>query len=122
MALPHASLLDVIDINLSGDELTTTRSTSLLKTSRIQLLHLVLPARQDIPQHHVGDECIIHCLQGEVEVTMPGGDRRLAAGCLVALPGRQPFSLRARTTSAVLVTLLLEDGNAAFAGGPPAPR
>src|SRR3982751_6600426 len=46
MALPHASLLDVIDIRPLGPALHDAVSTSLLKTDRLQLLHLVLPASQ----------------------------------------------------------------------------
>ena len=40
------------------------------------ILHLVLPARRDVPQHHVDDECTIQCLEGDVEVRMPIGTRR----------------------------------------------
>jgi len=117
MALPHASLLDVIDIRPLGSALRDAVSTSLLKTDRIQLLHLVLPARRDIAEHHVGDECTIHCLEGDVEIQMPGGVRRLGPGQLVVLPAGQPYSLSARVDSAVLMTLLLHQGDAGDSGG-----
>ncbi len=57
MALPHASTLDVISVAPLGEQLREARSTSLVKTGRIQLLHLVLPAHKDRPVHHVDDEC-----------------------------------------------------------------
>ncbi|AKJ27393.1 cupin domain-containing protein [Caldimonas brevitalea] len=117
MALPHAQPLDIISVRPLGDDLRKAVSTSLLKTERLQLLHLVLPAHQDQPEHHVDDECTIHCLEGDVEVVTPGGTRRLGQGELVVLPSRQRHSLRARADSAVLVTLLLEDGDAARGGG-----
>jgi quercetin dioxygenase-like cupin family protein len=117
MALPHAQVLDVIGIGPLGSKLHDAVSTSLLKTERLQLLHLVLPARQDQPEHHVDDECTIHCIEGDVEVRMPGGVRRLAPGQLVVLPARQRHSLSARADSAVLVTLLLHDGDAGDDGG-----
>ena len=117
MALPHASLLDVVSVRPLGEALIDSFSTSLIKTDRIQLLHLVLPARQDQPPHHVDDECTIHCLEGDVEVVMAGGTRRLGPGQLVVLPGKQKHSLRARADSAVLVTLLLKDGDAGNQGG-----
>ncbi|MDQ6640372.1 MAG: cupin domain-containing protein [Pseudomonadota bacterium] len=122
MALPHAKPLDVIDIGPLGAALHDAVSTSLLKTERIQLLHLVLPARRDHPQHHVDDECTIHCLEGDVEVQMPGGTRRLGPGRIVVLPAGQPFSLSARTDAAVLMTLLLRHGDAGDRGGQDAPR
>lgn len=117
MALPHAQPMDVINVGPFGDELHGTVSTSLIKTRRIQLLHLVMAKHQDQPQHHVDNECVIHCLEGEVEVVMGSGVRMLRAGSLVVLPAGQQHALRARAESAVLVTLLLEKGDAGDAGG-----
>ena len=117
MALPHAQPLDVIGVRPLGDGLAAAPSTSLLKTDRLQLLHLVLPAHKDQPEHHVDDECTIHCLEGDIEVVMPGGSRRLGAGQLVVLPAQPRHSLRARSDSAVLVTLLLKHGDAGDHGG-----
>lgn len=112
MALPHAKPLDVIRVRPLGADLVSAFSTSLLKTDRLQLLHLVLPARQDQPLHHVDDECTLQCLEGTVEVEMPSGTKRLEAGDLILLPAGQPHALRARTDAAVLVTLLLKHGDA----------
>jgi quercetin dioxygenase-like cupin family protein len=117
MALPHARPLDVIAVRPLGAALAEAVSTSLLKTDRLQLLHLVLPAHKDQPEHHVDDECTIHCLEGDVEVVMPGGNRRLGPGQLVVLPARQRHSLRARSDCAVLMTLLLHHGDAGDHGG-----
>lgn len=117
MALPHARPLDVIDVSPLGPGLATSRSTSLIKTERLQLLHLVLPAHQDMPLHHVDQECTLHCLEGAVEVTMPGGVRRLGPGQLVVLPAGQVHGLRARSDCAVLATLQLRGGDAGALGG-----
>jgi quercetin dioxygenase-like cupin family protein len=117
MALPHAQPLDVINVAPLGEELQGTVSTSLIKTGRLQLLHLVLAAHQDHPERSVDDECTLHCLEGEVEVTTGSGVRRLHPGNLVVLPARQKHTLRARTDCAVLMTLLLDDGDAGDAGG-----
>jgi quercetin dioxygenase-like cupin family protein len=117
MALPHAQLLDVINVAPLGEELEGTVSTSLIKTDRVQLLHLVLAEHQDQPERHVDDECTIHCLEGEVEVVMPGGTKRLRQGNMIVLPARQKHSLRARARSAVLMTLVLHRGDAGDQGG-----
>jgi quercetin dioxygenase-like cupin family protein len=121
MALPHAQLLDVISVRPLGAALREAVSSSLLKSERVQLLHLVLPAHHDLPEHHVDDECTIHCLEGEVEIVMGGGTRRLQAGNLVVLPARERHSVRARSDAAVLVTLLLNRGDAGDGGGRGAP-
>jgi quercetin dioxygenase-like cupin family protein len=112
MALPHASLLDIINVAPLGDKLRDAVSTSLIKTDRIQLLHLVLPAHKDTPVHHVDDECTIHCLEGTVEVVMGVGTKQMNAGNVIVLPAKERHSLRARTDCALLVTLVLEAGDA----------
>src|SRR3569623_1861869 len=117
MALPHASPLDVINVAPLGDKLQEAVSTSLIKTDRLQLLHMVLPAHKDLPFHHVDEECTIHCLEGVVEVVMGAGTKQLPAGNVVVLPAKESHSLRARTDCAVLVTLLLRDGDAGNQGG-----
>lgn len=117
MALPHAQLMDVINVGPLGKDLHGTVSTSLIKTRRIQLLHMVLDAHQHQPQHHVDNECTIHCLEGEVEVVMASGVRKLPAGNVIVLPAGQQHALRARAKSAVLVTLLLDNGDAGDGGG-----
>lgn len=117
MALPHAQPLDIINVGPLGENLREAVSTSLIKTDRVQLLHLVLRAHQDQPTHHVDDECTIHCLEGVVELVMGGGVRQLTAGNIVVLPAKERHSLRARTDCAVLLTLLLKDGDAGNGGG-----
>src|SRR3954471_24011450 len=97
MALPHAQLMDVISIGPYGEELKGQVSTSLIKTERIQLLHLVLAPHQDQPQHHVDDECTIHCLEGQVELVTGAGVRKLRPGNVVVVPAKEQHSLRART-------------------------
>lgn len=117
MALPHAQPMDVISVAPLGRALGGAVSTSLIKTGRLQLLHLVLRARHDQPMHYVDEECTLHCLEGEVEVVTPGGARHLSPGQLVVLPARERHSLRARTDCAVLATLLLQGGDAGEQGG-----
>jgi len=117
MALPHAKHLDVINVAPLGEALKGQVSTSLIKTDRIQLLHLVLAPHQDMPQHHVDDECTIHCLEGEVEIVMGLGVRQLRPGNVIVLPPKERHSVRARSEAALLVTLLLRGGDAGNQGG-----
>jgi len=117
MALPHAQLLDIVSVRPLGAQLADAVSTSLIKTEHLQLLHLVLPDRHDVPAHKVDDECVIHCLEGDVEVRMGLGTRRLGPGQLVVLPAGETHGLSARSPSALLVTLLLHRGDAGDHGG-----
>ena len=118
MALPHAQLLDVINIGPFGPSLDGQVSTSLIKTDRIQLLHMVLAPHQDQPQHHVDDECTIQCLEGLVEVVTGAGVRQMRPGNVLVMPAKERHSVRARDqASALLVTLLLRGGDAGSQGG-----
>jgi quercetin dioxygenase-like cupin family protein len=117
MALPHARPLDVISVRPLGAALTDAVSTSLIKTERIQLLRLVLPAHRDLPEHRVDDECTLHCLEGEVEILTGSATQRLRAGELMVLPALEKHALRARSHAALLVTLLLRGGDAGDRGG-----
>lgn len=117
MALPHAQPLDIINVAPLGEKLQAAVSTSLIKTDRLQLLHIVLPAHKDQPFHHVDEECSIHCLEGTVEVVMGVGVRQLNAGNVLVLPAKEQHALRARTDCAVLVTLMLRGGDAGNQGG-----
>ena len=117
MALPHAHPLDVVTVRPLGPALSDAVSTSLLKTERLQLMHLVLPDRHDVPAHKVDDECVIQCLEGDVEVRMGLGTRRLGPGQLVVLPAGETHAVSARAPSALLVTLLLHPGDAGDHGG-----
>ena len=59
MALPHAQLMDIVNVAPLGEALANAVSTSLIKTDRLQLLHMVMRAHQDQPQHHVSD-CLLY--------------------------------------------------------------
>ncbi|GAB2589836.1 hypothetical protein GCM10027034_22900 [Ramlibacter solisilvae] len=117
MALPHAEHLDIINVGPLGPKLHEAVSTSLIKTQRLQLLHMVLPAHKDVPEHQVDEECTLHCLEGVVEVVMGSDIRQLREGNLMLLPAKQRHGLRARTDSALLVTLVLHGGDAGDQGG-----
>jgi len=107
MALPHAQPLDVIDVRPLGAALRTTVTTSLLKTPTLQLMRLVLPAGQGVPEHHVAGAITVLCLEGDALVTTRSRDCRLGAGQLVMLEGGEPHAVKAVTDASLLVTVLL---------------
>lgn len=107
MALPHAQPLDVIDVRPLGVGLRDAVTTSLLKTQALQLMHLVLPAGQRLPEHSVPGAITVHCLEGDTVVTTPSRICQLSAGQLVMLDGGEPHALKATRDSTLLVTVLL---------------
>lgn len=106
MALKHAQPLDVIDLRANDAEHAMGVSSSLLKTSHLQLMRVVLPSGHSLPEHHVPGEITIHCITGEADVVMTTRSCRLVAGTLVLLPAAEPHGVRAHTDSVLLVTVL----------------
>lgn len=107
MALPHAQPLDIIDLRPLGTGLAGAVTTSLLKTPSLQLMRLVLPAGQGLPEHSVPGSITVLCLEGEAVVTTPSRRCVLGAGRLVVLEGGEPHSVQALTDASLLVTVLL---------------
>lgn len=106
MALPHAHPDDVVDLLPAPGAAPAPVSVSLLRTANLQLLRLVLPAGQRMPEHRVPGELTIQCLRGRVDIGTPKGPRALSAGQLVALAGDEPHDVLATEASVLLLTLL----------------
>ena len=107
MALVHAQPLDVISLRPLSAQSDPTKTHSLLKTDKLQLMRLVLAAGQSVPEHQVAGEITIQCLEGEVLLSTPRRACALTAGELVALPAGEPHSLLAKSYASLLVTILL---------------
>ena len=106
MALIHAQPLEVIDIRPLGAALRASVTTSIIKTERLQLMRLVLPAGASLPEHKVAGEVTIQCIEGVVAIGTPLRECRLRAGELVLLPGGEPHSVRAQQDASLLVSVL----------------
>ncbi len=107
MALPHAQPLDIIDVRPLGAGLLDAVTTSLLKTHALQLMRLVLPAGQGLPEHSVPGAVTLQCLEGEAVVMTASRTCKLGAGQLVVLDGSEPHAVKATSDSTLLVTILL---------------
>ena len=107
MAVTHAASGQVIDIRPLAEKLTESVTTTLIKTDKLEVIRLVLPAGKEIPQHHVAGELTVQCLEGRVDFNVQGQTKTLAAGQLLFLSGTEPHALRSLDDSSVLVTILL---------------
>lgn len=110
MALQHAQPLDVIDVRPLGAGLRDAVTSSLLKTQALQLMRLVLPAGQGLPEHSVPGSITVQCLEGETVVKTSSRTCNLRAGDLVVLDGSEPHAVKATLDSTLLVTILLHTG------------
>jgi quercetin dioxygenase-like cupin family protein len=107
MAIPHAQSMDVVDVRPLGSGIHSSRTATLVKTDRLELIRLVLAAGKTLPEHEVAGDITVQCLEGNVEFRSGDVTRTLSAGQLVFLTGARKHSLRAVDDSSLLLTILL---------------
>ncbi len=107
MAVPHATPGQLIDIRPLGPALPNTVTTTLIKTARLEVIRLVVPAGKEIPPHKVEGEITVQCLEGRIALTALGETRELQAGEMCYLSGDAEHSVKGIENASVLVTILL---------------
>jgi quercetin dioxygenase-like cupin family protein len=107
MAIPHATPGQVIDVRPLGASLRDATTMALVKTGRLEVIRLMLPAGKQIPGHKVPGEITVQCLEGSIDFTAEGRTQRLEAGQMLFLSGGEEHSLKGLEDASVLVTILL---------------
>jgi quercetin dioxygenase-like cupin family protein len=107
MAIPHAKSGDVVSIGSLGPALAQTATHVLVKSPTLEVIRLVVPAGEDIPDHKAPGDITVQCLEGAVDFTAEGRTQQLAPGQLLYLAAGAPHSLRGIQDASVLVTILL---------------
>ncbi len=108
MAIPHVASGQIADIGPLGAKLRDSTTTTLVKTDKIEVIRLVVPAGKEIRQHHVPGEITVQCLEGRVDISAQGESRILRAGQLLFLSGGAAHTVKGLEDSSVLLTILLE--------------
>jgi quercetin dioxygenase-like cupin family protein len=104
MTTPLAAPGQRIDFQPLGAALPGAVTTTLLKTARLMVLRLVVPAGKDIPPHQTAGEITVQCLEGRVAFTALGQTQELTAGQMLWLPGGETHSLKGIEDATLLVT------------------
>ncbi|MGE5452341.1 MAG: cupin domain-containing protein [Acidobacteriota bacterium] len=107
MAIAHAASGDLIPAQPLGDRLHEVQSYALLKSTQLELIRLVLPQGKSMKDHQVSGEITIQCIEGIIELTIPGKTLTLKAGDLVFLAGHEPHGLQALEDASALLTISL---------------
>lgn len=107
MAIPHANSGQVIDVRPLGTALRDNVTTTLVKTARLEVIRLVVPAGKELPAHQVPGEITVHCLEGRIAFTAQDQTQELAAGQMLFLSGEQKHSVTGLDDASVLLTILL---------------
>jgi quercetin dioxygenase-like cupin family protein len=109
MSITHAKSGEIVTLPL-GPLLESGKTTTLVKTDRLEVLRLVVHANKEIASHKARGEITVQCLEGRVAFTAGNKTQQLSAGQLLYLAAGEPHALKALEDSALLVTLLLANG------------
>ena len=107
MAIPHAQPGEVIDVRPLGSALATAKTSTLLKTEKIEIIRLVMAAGKLLSEHKARGEITVHCLEGKLAFTALGHTHELTAGQLLYLPAGEPHSVQCLEDASFLLTILL---------------
>jgi len=109
MAISHAKPGDVIDVRPLGTALAQAKTTTLVKTAKLEVIRLVIPAGKQIPTHTVQEEITVHCLEGRVSFMADGAAHDLEAGRMLYLASGTPHSLLGVVDASLLLTIRVTD-------------
>ena len=112
MAIPHAQPGDVIDMRPLADQLAASITKTLIKTTQVEVIHMVLPAGKVLSEHKAPGEIIVQCLEGDITFTTMGEPRTLRAGDMLYLTAGEPHDLEAVEDSSFLLTIVFPSGGA----------
>ena len=82
MAIPHAQPGEVIDVRPLGAGLATAKTSTLLKTEKVEVVRLVMAAGKMLNEHKAPGEITVHCLEGKIAFTALGQTHELLRGHL----------------------------------------
>jgi quercetin dioxygenase-like cupin family protein len=108
MALTHANSGEVVDVRPLGEGLKRSITTTLIKTDRLEVIRLVLPAGKVITEHRAPGEITVQCLEGAIEFRAHGRSEVLRAGQLLYLTAGEPHAVEAVEDASVLLSILLK--------------
>jgi len=69
MAIQHAEPGEVVDVRPLGKALAGSKTTTLVKTDRLEIIRLVVTAGKEIATHSAPGELIVQCLEGKIAFT-----------------------------------------------------
>lgn len=115
MATHHAKPGEVVDLDSWADGIPGRKSKAIAKLQGLELARLAVD--QDTEIHHskycqVTGPIVIHCLDGEVKLTIPDKTVYLKTGQLVYLEEKTEHTLTGVTNSVVLLTMILKTAHA----------
>jgi quercetin dioxygenase-like cupin family protein len=106
MANPHARPGEVIDVRPLGAGLAMPKTSTLLKTEKVEVIRLVMTAGKVLAEHKAPGELTVYCIEGRIAFTALGQSHELTAGQLIYLSAGEPHSVRCLENASLLLTIV----------------
>lgn len=107
MAIPNAQRGEVIDVRPLGAGLATAKTSTLLKSEKIEIVRLVMAAGKVLKEHKAPGEITVYCLEGKIIFTALGKTHELTAGQLLYSLAGEPHSVQCLEDASILLTICL---------------
>jgi quercetin dioxygenase-like cupin family protein len=105
---PLAQPGELVELGSTTAARADDQTNPLVKTQRVEIIQLLIPAESGVPTYEAAGEIIIHCLEGRVRVEALNDSRELRASQLLYLGLNEPFSISGIEDASVLVTIIAE--------------
>lgn len=96
---------EVVQVLPADTEATAMKKSPLVRSDRVKVIRLELPAGKILPEHKAPGELTVHCLAGRIEFTTMGRTEQLTPGSLIYLPPGGLHSVEAIEASTILLTI-----------------
>lgn len=107
MAIPHAQPGTIVDIRPLATNLDETKTHTLIKTDKLEVIRLVLKKGKEIATHSTSAPITVQCLEGRASFSTLGNVLDMRAGDLLFLNGGESHSVKAVEDTSILLTILL---------------
>jgi len=106
MATHHASPGEIVDLYTWAHDMPHERSKAIVKTDDMELARLIIRAGNEFPNHEVSGSIVVHCVKGQIEITLSTATQTLKSNQLIYLMPNESHTVRAVVDSVVLLTIL----------------
>jgi quercetin dioxygenase-like cupin family protein len=106
MSVPHLKSGEVVHLPL-GKSLPSIKTTTLAKTTDLEVIRLVVPTGKEIPTHKAPGPITVLCVEGRVLFNANGKSKELGPGDFLHLSAGEPHAVKGIEHSSLLVTILL---------------
>ncbi len=98
---------ELVDVRPLSPTLATDHTRTLVRSDAVEVVRLVVRARQEIPRYTSKGEIIVYCLEGRVAFTAQEKTDVLEAGKLLVLPAGEPSIIKGIEDALLLLTTLI---------------